>query len=98
VRQHGIPVLLSFLRPSQLTKNHLAACLFSHLLALREKGFSGNMAEFVFENEDLTALKGKVIVVTGTQNTARLGSPLPPPGGHAHTWVGYTRLSYVDLS
>ncbi|KAH7190340.1 hypothetical protein BKA60DRAFT_472528 [Fusarium oxysporum] len=39
------------------------------------------MAEFVFENEDLTTLKGNVIVVTGTQNTARLGSPHPSPGG-----------------
>jgi hypothetical protein len=65
---------------------------------LREKGFSGNMAELDFENEDLTALKGNVIVVTGTQNTARLGSRLPFPGGHAHIWVGYTRISYVGLS
>ena len=95
---HEIPVLLSFLRPSPSTKNHLAACLFSHLLALREKEVSVNMAEFVFENEDLTALKGNVIVVTGTQNTARLGSRLPSPDGHAHIWVDYTRLSYVGLS
>jgi hypothetical protein len=76
---------LSFLRPSQSTTNHLAVCLFSHPLTLREKGFSGNMAEFVFEDEDLTALKGNVIVVTGTQNAARLGSPLPSPGDHAYT-------------
>ena len=56
------------------------------------------MAELVFENEDLTALKGNIIVVTGTQNTARLGSRLPSPDGHAHIWVDYTRLSYVGLS
>jgi hypothetical protein len=65
----------------------------------RDKSFSGNMAEFVFEDEDLTALKGNVIVVTGMQHTARLGPriPLQCPDGQAHKWAGSTRLNYVGL-